>query len=106
MKNRNENSLSSFENNEKIITQTQRKKQDKMNNDFEASFQVTFLKNRNKKNLKRIRNDLKLFKHKKKPKTTQSQLKKCTGQRYQKLKSKKQKRLGNLFRQNTLEKIR
>lgn len=103
MKKVNENFHFNFESNEKTTTLILKRKQNRTSKDSEVSFLAIFFKSRSRKNLRKIRNEWKLCKLKKRLKTMQNLSRKCTGQKCLKLKSKKLIQSDSLWQQSTLE---
>ena len=104
MRRANENFHFNFESKEKTIILTLKRRQSRMNNDSEVSSLGIFFKNKNRKNLRKTRKGWKQCKLKKRPRIMLNSLKKCTGQKFLKLKSKKSTQSDNHYKQNTLEK--
>ena len=75
-----------------------------MSRGSEASSWDIYLKSRNRRSLRKIRRGWKQYKHKRKPKTMQSWLKRCIGLRCLTSRSKRLRQYVNHFRLNTPEK--
>ena len=99
-----ENFHFNFESKEKTIILTLKRRQSRMNNDSEVSSLGIFFKNKSKKNLRKTRNEWKQCKLRKRPKIMLNLLKKCTGLKFLKSKSKKLTQSDNHYKQNILEK--